>query len=330
MWPGSSPSAVVNGAAGMIIAALLVAALYAGRDLLMSLALAGLLGFILAPLVRRLTNWGLPNGRCPGDCLASGLTVCRGDGRGPPAHAIARRPARSRGEPAGQGPFRAFRVGRERNLAASRRDGAQDRRGGARSKGGQAAKNRGRAGANDSLAAIFEYTRMSAPSLMSAVLVLLLTIFMLLQYRDLRDRMVRLMGTAEMGRSTQAFDEASANLAHYLLLQSGVNASFGVFVALSLWAIGIPSPVLWGVTTAVLRFVPYVGVLLSAAFPMALAAMIDPGWWKLVETAAVFMVGDPLLSQFVEPLLFGHQTPSALRSAIIPRRGRVFLVFREW
>ena len=55
---------------------------------------------------------------------------------------------------------------------------------------------------------IFEYTRVSVPSLMSAVLVLLLTIFILLQYRDLRDRMVRLMGTAEMGRSTQAFDEA--------------------------------------------------------------------------------------------------------------------------
>jgi len=69
MWPGSSPSAVVNGAAGMIIAALLVAALYAGRDLLMPLALAGLLGFVLAPLVRRLTNWGLPNG------LSVGLVI---------------------------------------------------------------------------------------------------------------------------------------------------------------------------------------------------------------------------------------------------------------
>src|SRR5271154_5017868 len=62
MWPGSSPSAVVNGAAGMIIAALLIAGLYAGQDLLIPLALAGLLGFVLAPLVRRLESWGLPNG----------------------------------------------------------------------------------------------------------------------------------------------------------------------------------------------------------------------------------------------------------------------------
>src|SRR3984885_186510 len=62
MWPGSSPSAVVNGAAGMIIAALLVAGLYAGQEILIPLALAGLLGFVLAPLVRRLESWGLPNG----------------------------------------------------------------------------------------------------------------------------------------------------------------------------------------------------------------------------------------------------------------------------
>src|ERR1700693_93398 len=103
MWPGCSPSAVVNGAAGMIIAALLVAALYAGRDLLMPLALAGLLGFVLAPLVRRLTNWGLPNGLSVALVVALllGSLFAGGDDRGPPAHAIARRPARSRGEPAG-------------------------------------------------------------------------------------------------------------------------------------------------------------------------------------------------------------------------------------
>jgi predicted PurR-regulated permease PerM len=62
MWPGSSPSAMVNGAAGTIIAALLITALYVGQDLLIPLALAGLFGFVLAPLVRHLERWGVPNG----------------------------------------------------------------------------------------------------------------------------------------------------------------------------------------------------------------------------------------------------------------------------
>jgi predicted PurR-regulated permease PerM len=62
MWPGASPLAVVNGAASMTIAALLIAALYVGRELLIPLALAGMLSFILAPLVRRLEHWSLPHG----------------------------------------------------------------------------------------------------------------------------------------------------------------------------------------------------------------------------------------------------------------------------
>ncbi len=310
MWPGSSPSAVVNGAAGMIIAALVVAALYVGRDLFMPLALAGLLGFVLAPLVRRLTNWGLPNGLSValvillllGSLSAGGMVVGRQLTQlleDLPTHeANLRDKARFiHFELGGTGIWQRA-VATVRRIEEEVRDPQADK----------PVKIEVAQGSEDPLMTIFEYTRVSIPSLMSAVLVLLLTIFILLQYRDLRDRMVRLMGTAEMGRSTQAFDEASANLGHYLLLQSAVNATFGAFVALSLWAIGIPSPILWGALTAVLRFVPYIGVILAAAFPMALAAMIDPGWWKLAETAAVFIVGDPLLGQFIEPLLFGHQT----------------------
>jgi predicted PurR-regulated permease PerM len=310
MWPGSSPSAVVNGAAGMIIAALVVAALYVGRDLFMPLALAGLLGFVLAPLVRRLTNWRLPNGLSValvivlllGSLSAGGMVVGRQLTQlleDLPTHeANLRDKARFvHFEFGGTGIWQRA-VATVRGIEEEVRDPQADK----------PLKIEVAQRADDPLMTIFEYTRVSAPSLMSAVLVLLLTIFMLLQYRDLRDRMVRLMGTAEMGRSTQALDEASANLGHYLLLQSAVNATFGAFVALSLWAIGIPSPILWGALTAVLRFVPYIGVILAAAFPMALAAMIDPGWWKLAETAAVFIVGDPLLGQFIEPLLFGHQT----------------------
>jgi len=143
---------------------------------------------------------------------------------------------------------------------------------------------------------------------MTAALALVLTIFILLQYRDLRDRAVRLMGTAEIGRSTQAFNEAGADLAHFFLLQSTLNASFGILIGVALWTIGIPSPALWGAIAAVMRFVPYVGSFMAAAFPMALAAMVDPGWWMLVETAAVFLIGEPLVGQIVEPLLFGSQT----------------------
>jgi predicted PurR-regulated permease PerM len=161
---------------------------------------------------------------------------------------------------------------------------------------------------NQPLSVFLDYTRSTLPSIVTAGLSVVITIFMLLQYNELRDRVVRLMGAAEIGRSTQALNEAGYDLAQFLLLQTGLNVSFGVFIAATLWLIGIPSPGLWGVVAALMRFVPYVGSALAAIFPVALAAMVDPGWWMLLETVAVFVGGDIAVGQFVEPLLFGSRT----------------------
>jgi predicted PurR-regulated permease PerM len=322
MWPGSSPSAVVNGAAGMIITALLIAGLYAGQDLLVPLALAGLLGFILAPLVRRLESWGLPNGLAVAVVIAALLAALFGGatvaGREvaqlledlPKHEANLRDKARFLHSELGA-------PGIWQKAAATLQSIEQeivDPQDNGRPLQVQVAQN-----SEPPLFMLFEYTRKSVPSLLTAALALLLTVFVLLQYRDLRDRAVRLMGTAEIGRSAQAFDDAGSDLGHYLLLQAAVNVGFGVYVGIALWVIGIPSPALWGAMTAILRFVPYVGAFVSAAFPMALAAMIDPGWWKLIEVAAVFIIGDPLVGQILEPLLFGAQTrlsPLAILLAI--------------
>src|ERR1700682_248200 len=86
------------------------------------------------------------------------------------------------------------------------------------------------------LGVLLEYGRSTLPSLETAGLALLFTIFILLQYGDLRDRAVRLMGIGEIGRSTQALNEAGSDLAQFFLLQASLNASFGLLVGLALWA----------------------------------------------------------------------------------------------
>jgi predicted PurR-regulated permease PerM len=311
MWPGASPSAAVNGAAGMIIGALLIAALYVGRDLLIPLALAGLLTFVLAPLVRRLDNWGVPNGPSVALVVAAllGAVVAGATVAGRQVAQLLEELPTHEANLRDKARFVHLEFGGSgiwQRAAATIRSVEQEVRDPQTES--KPMKIEVAQGSDQPWMTIFEYTRQSVPSLVTAALTLLLTIFMLLQYRDLRDRAVRLMGTAEMGRSTQAFNEAGADLAHFLLLQSGLNAGFGVFIGLSLWAIGVPSPVLWGALAAVLRFIPYVGAFASAAFPLALAAMVDPGWWMFLKTAAVFLVAEPLVGQIVEPLLFGSQT----------------------
>jgi predicted PurR-regulated permease PerM len=311
MWPGSSPSAVVNGAASMIIAALLIVGLYAGQELLIPLALAGLLGFVLAPLVRRLESWGFPTGLAVAVVIASLLAALFGGATiaGREVTQLLEELPKHEANLRDKARFLHFELGspgiwqRAAETLRSVEQEIVDPQDGGKPLQVQVAQN-----SEPPLFVLFDYTRKSVPSLLTAALALLLTVFVLLQYRDLRDRAVRLMGTSEIGRSAQAFDDAGSDLGHYLMLQAAVNFGFGAFVGLALWAIGIPSPALWGALTAILRFVPYIGAFISAAFPLALAAMIDPGWWKLIEVAAIFVIGDPLVGQILEPLLFGSQT----------------------
>ena len=137
---------------------------------------------------------------------------------------------------------------------------------------------------------------------------LIVSIFILLQREDLRDRMIRLFGSSDLHRTTIAMNDAARRLSRYLLTQLAVNAAFGVIIGTGLAFIGIPSPVMWGVLGALLRFVPYIGAPLSAVMPLALAAAVDPGWSMLLWTAALYLVVEPILGQLVEPLVYGRST----------------------
>jgi AI-2E family transporter len=148
-------------------------------------------------------------------------------------------------------------------------------------------------------------------------IVFIVAVFILMQKEDLRDRLIRLFGSGDLHRTTAAMDDAAARLSRYFLTQLALNASFGVVVTLGLWLIGIPSPALWGIIAALLRFVPYVGAIGSALFPLALAAAVDPGWTMVLETAAFFVVLEGVTGQVIEPLLYGHSTGLSPVSVVI-------------
>ncbi len=90
--------------------------------------------------------------------------------------------------------------------------------------------------------------------------------------------------------------------------QRALSTVYGIVTSLLLWIIGVPSPILWGVLAAATRFVPYVGSIIAAVFPMALAIAVDPGWTTLLLTAAFFIVGEASMGYIVEPLVYGQST----------------------
>ncbi|SEN44519.1 Predicted PurR-regulated permease PerM [Sphingomonas gellani] len=151
----------------------------------------------------------------------------------------------------------------------------------------------------------------------TTVIVLIVAIFILLQREDLRDRFIRLFGSNDLHRTTRAMDDAGRRLSRYFLSQLAVNTCFGLVIGLGLWAIGVPSPAMWGVMAGMLRFVPYVGSLLAAIAPAALAAAVDPGWTMAIEVVVLFVAVEPLTGYVVEPLLYGHSTGLSPVSVIV-------------
>lgn len=161
-------------------------------------------------------------------------------------------------------------------------------------------------------------------TLATAGIVVIFVFFILIERDHLRDRLIRLAGSSDLQRTTDAMNDAATRLSQYLLTQTALNAAFGIIVGIGLWFIGIPSPVVWGMLAALLRFVPYIGAFMGAAFPVALALAIDPAWSTALWTAGLFIVVEPILGQLVEPLAYGRTT------GLSPLAVLVATVFWTW
>ncbi|EJO59711.1 MULTISPECIES: AI-2E family transporter [Burkholderia cepacia complex] len=151
----------------------------------------------------------------------------------------------------------------------------------------------------------------------TAFIVFVVTIVILLQRDDLRDRAIRLFGSRDLHRTTTAMDEAARRLSRYFVSQLGLNAGVGVVIGTGLFIIGVPSPVLWGILAALLRLVPYVGIWISAILATALAAAVSPEWSMAIWSLVLFVTVELLAGQAVEPLLYGHSTGLSPFSVVV-------------
>ena len=139
-----------------------------------------------------------------------------------------------------------------------------------------------------------------------AGLVALLVPFMLLAREELRNRLIRLIGVQRLAITTRAMDEAGERVTRYLLTQSAVNAAFATLVSIGLFLIGVPYAVLLGVLAGMLRFVPYVGIWFGAGLPVAVSMAVFPGWTKALLVVGLFTVLELFTSAVLEVLLYAR------------------------
>jgi predicted PurR-regulated permease PerM len=161
--------------------------------------------------------------------------------------------------------------------------------------------------------------------LANTALVIVFVIFMLLSREDLRDRLLRLLGHGRMNVTTQALDEASTRISNYLGALAIVNGCYGLCTAVGLWLIGkflgggqpFPNVMVWGLLLGVCRFIPYIGIFIGAGIPILLSFAIFPGNTVLLATFILFATLETIVSQFVEPMWYGSSTGMSALAVLV-------------
>jgi predicted PurR-regulated permease PerM len=138
-----------------------------------------------------------------------------------------------------------------------------------------------------------------------AGMVVIFTIFMLFKSEDLRNRLVRLVGLGQVNLTTQALEDASGRVSRYLLMQFLVNAGFGTLFGFGLYWIGVPNAALWGVLAGLMRIIPYVGTLFAAMLPIALSLAVFGDWLRPLLVFLLVAGLELIVANFVEPWLYG-------------------------
>ncbi len=320
----------------MTLFVMIVATLYFGREVLVPVTLALLLAFVLAPvttLLRRLHLGKVPSVLL-GVILALGLIVAIGGVIGSqiaelasdiPKYAttVETKVSNVRSYTVGRLSHLADLIGSHRSHGAPAPAAAAPGAPAAVSATGEAQPSAAPAPAApaDSGLSPLQLARTYLSPILSPLatlgIVFVVAVFALLQREDLRDRLIRLVGSDDLHRTTLAIDDGGRRLSRYFVTQLSINTLFGVVIGLGLLIIGVPNPVLWGILSGLLRFVPYVGSFISAVLPMGLAAAVEPGWSMMLWTAGLYVVVEGVTGQVIEPMVYGHATGLSPFSVVV-------------
>lgn len=311
----------------LVSLAVIVAALYFGRDLLVPLALAILVGFVLDPLVSWFKRRGIPRALAVFVVMTATLTLLAAGGLFvysqlrqmatdlPVYEQTITRKLRRFGDTLRQpGIFAPYsRVVDKVEQEIDKVQRAADSKKPVAERPTRVEVVRQTVAPWDRVRLWAE--RFATPVVMAGI-VIVFVFLILLDKGDLRDRALRLLG-GRLHRTTDAINEAGRRVSRYLGMQLLVNATYGIPMAAGLLLIGVPGALVWGLLAAVLRFVPYLGPILGATFPLMLAFAVDPGWDMVLWALALIVTLELISNNVIEPWLYGASTGVATLSLIL-------------
>jgi predicted PurR-regulated permease PerM len=310
----------------VVTLAIAVTALHVARDLFLPLALAVLLTFLLTPIVLRLERRRVP--RVPAVLLTVLVVACAGG-------LIAYRAAEQVLQVAAELPHYRQNIQRKLQVASSfvRPWKEQMRAAGDvvadltdegaasdETPGAQAAPNGSELPPDDdpgtgaiegewsALQLAWDWFVPVLSPFATGAIVVVFTIFMLIEREDLRNRFIVICGVEHVPGTTEALLDAAERVSRYLRMQLLINCMYGVALAVTCWMTGLPNPLLWAGIGAVFRFVPYAGAVLGAGLPLLIAVAMADGWTVVVVLAVVLAVLELIVNNVLEPWLYGNST----------------------
>jgi predicted PurR-regulated permease PerM len=162
---------------------------------------------------------------------------------------------------------------------------------------------------------VSEYVGSVMEVLTTLAFTLVLLVFFLLGRDDLRDRIVLLAGKARLALTSKALEDVTNRISRYIVMVAIVNGGFGVFLTAGLFAFQVPYALLWGFLAAALRFIPYIGPWIGAIFPIVMSLATSTGWWQPLAVFSYVMLLELISNNVIEPIMFRHSTgvsPTAL------------------
>jgi len=161
----------------------------------------------------------------------------------------------------------------------------------------------------DAPRSLLQFAATSAPSaIIQMVFALLIIYFFLAGWTRLRRRTINSRGSFDgamaVARVIQNVVDATSA---YVLTIATINLCLGLAVALALWLIGMPSPLMWGGIVALLNFVPYFGPMLAAALLALGGLMVFDDVWRALLPAATQIGFHLVEANVITPMVLGRR-----------------------
>lgn len=148
-----------------------------------------------------------------------------------------------------------------------------------------------------------------AGSFIAVATVVIILVYFLLASGDLflRKLVKVLPNFREKKRAIEIAQKTQEGVSKYLVTVSLIYTGLGVAVAVAMFLLGMPNPILWGVVAGLLNFIPYLGAMITLVILTAVAILSFDSLGYALLVPAVFLTITTIEGYIVTPTIVGKR-----------------------